>query len=540
MKILQVLKKIITFGEHPLYKEGIKLYNEGLFEEALEKFKGLTESPIGEKSLHYNLACFYSALSHRNLGLIFLHKADYAKAVYHFNKALQFNPSLYEVYVYLGIAYNNWHKYDDAMKAFNKVLKLAPDLLDIKYKLSIVLYNKGKYKEALKELSYLTKLNPQFADLHYHLGVIYAHLTRFAEAKNELKKAIELNPKYLQARIQFALVSAAQGEYEIAEKQLTDLISERPNFPDLYYNRGTVQAAQDKIKKAFESLNKALSLNPNYAKCHFFIGILYLREGRNKEALEHISKALEGKLDEPMFSFARTIKKFLTKKIERKLPEEAMEKRIFPLDPDYIKETVKSLPRHVNIVPDYVEIFEKLGTKIDQPLLKTIANLYKEEIEKNPMYPDLYYQLGKVYEYMEEWDEAIKSYHKSLDLNPKFIKARINLAKVYKNLLIYEEAKKHFLLLRKQGVLFPDLCLELAAIYIEEENLEEALNTVFEAINRNPRYEKAYLLASVIYEKMGDTDNAIQILQKYKDYNKSFSEQFELRLLELSKRVNSS
>ena len=540
MKILQILKKIITLGEHPLYKEGIRLYNEGLFEEALEKFKGLTESPVGEKSLHYNLACFYSALSHRNLGLIFLHKADYPKAIYHFNRALQFNPSLYEVYVYLGIAYNNWHKYDDAMKAFNKVLKLAPDLLDIRYKLSIVLYNMGKYKEALKELSYLTKLNPQFADLHYHLGVIYAHLTRFEEAKNELKKAIELNPKYLQARIQFALVSAAQGEYEIAEKQLTELISERPTFPDLHYNKGVVQAAQDRIKEAFESLNKALLLNPNYAKCHFFIGILYLKEGKNKDALEHISKALEGKLEEPMLSFARTIRKFLTKKLEKGASKELMDKKAFPLDPDYIKETVKSLPKHVNIIPDYVEIFEKLGAKIDRPLLKTIANLYKEEIEKNPLYPDLYYQLGKVCEYMEEWDEAIKNYQKALEINPKFIKARISLAKAYKRLVMYEDAKKHFLLLKEQGVLFPDLCLELATIYAEEENLKEALKTVFEAIERNPRYEKAYLLASVIYERMGEIDNAIKILEKYKTVNSSFSEQLELRLFELSKKLNSS
>jgi hypothetical protein len=81
MELKKTLKKIVTLGRHGFYQEGIELYNQGHFFEALEKFKKLTTTNVGESSLHYNLASFYSGLIHRNLGLLFLHKGDYAEAI---------------------------------------------------------------------------------------------------------------------------------------------------------------------------------------------------------------------------------------------------------------------------------------------------------------------------------------------------------------------------------------------------------------------------------------------------------------------------
>ena len=72
--------------------------------------------------------------------------------------ALEFNPSHYEIYNYLGIAYNNWRKYPKAMTAFSRVLELAPDLLSLRYKMAIVLYNLRKYDEVLEEMHRLVTI----------------------------------------------------------------------------------------------------------------------------------------------------------------------------------------------------------------------------------------------------------------------------------------------------------------------------------------------------------------------------------------------
>ena len=274
MELKKTIKKIITFGKHTFYEEGIELYNQGLFPEALEKFKKITVYGQNENSLHYNLASFYSGIIHRNLGLLFLHKGDFPEAIAHFNMALEFNPTHYEIYNYLGVAYNNWKKYQKAMSAFSRVLEVAPELLSLRYKVAIVLYNLRKYDEALEEMQHLVELNPKFADLHYHLGVVYAHQRQFDQAQKAFSRAVDLNPHYLSARIQLSLIMAAQGNYDASLEKLNEIIKEKPNFPDLHYHAGMIRAAQKDWNGAGDCMRKALEINRELCQSSFYSGDL--------------------------------------------------------------------------------------------------------------------------------------------------------------------------------------------------------------------------------------------------------------------------
>ena len=42
MELKKTIQKIMSFGKPTFYEEGLQLYNQGLFPEALEKFKKIT------------------------------------------------------------------------------------------------------------------------------------------------------------------------------------------------------------------------------------------------------------------------------------------------------------------------------------------------------------------------------------------------------------------------------------------------------------------------------------------------------------------
>ena len=540
MELKKTIKKIITFGKHTYYEEGIELYNQGLFPEALEKFKKITVSDLNENSLQYNLASFYSGIIHRNLGLLFLHKGDFPEAIAHFNMALEFNPTHYEIYNYLGVAYNNWKKYQKAMSAFSRVLEVAPELLSLRYKVAIVLYNLRKYDEALEEMQHLVQLNPKFADLHYHLGVFYAHQRLFDQAQKAFSRAIDLNPQYLTARIHLSLIMAAKGDYDGSLEKINEIIKEKPNFPDLHYHAGMIRAAQKDWNGAEGCIRKALEINENYANPRFILGILFLRNNKQERAEKEIQKALDLDLEEPKRSFAKNILDHLDrrKKLMQAKGQEPVLAQMDPLQEGYLEAVLKIFPQHLSIVPDYIEILEKFGSKWDRPLLVTLIRLYEEAISKTPGYADLHYQLGKIYDQMDDWDKAIKSFSKALEINPYFFKPRINLYHIFMKVNMQDRAKNELEILMQQGIQFPDLYLDLAEIYLAEKNWESALSCVNEAMKKNSGFEKAFMLASVILEKKGDSGKAVGILNEYREKNGSCSKELSLRISELKKKAD--
>ena len=180
-----------------------------------------------------------------------------------------------------------------------------------------------------------------------------------------------------------------------------------------------------------------------------------------------------------------------------------------PLQEGYLEAVLQIFPQHLSIVPDYIEILEKFGSKWDRPLLTTLIRLYEEAIAKTPNYADLHYQLGKIYDQMDDWDKAVKSFSKALEINPYFFKPRINLYHIFMKVHMQERAKNELEILMQQGIQFPDLYLDLAEIYLAEENWESALSCVNEAIKKNSGFEKAFMLASVILEKKGEAENRL-------------------------------
>ena len=139
---------------------------------------------------------------------------------------------------------------------------------------------------------------------------------------------------------------------------------------------------------------------------------------------------------------------------------------------------------------------------------------------------------------MDAWDKAILCFSKALEINPRFFKARINLYQIFKKVQMLERAKKELEILLEQDIHFPDLHLDLAEIYLKENNWASAMSCLNQAMDNNPGFEKAFLLASVIFEKRGEMARGLDLLKAFKEKNSTCSHEVTLRILELEKKRN--
>ena len=81
---------------------------------------------------------------HNNLGIAFLWKGNYDKAIEHYNQILEINPEFPQAYVNLGQALAQQGKNEEAIKRYRMVLEIDPNYTKAKQALEKLLKERTK------------------------------------------------------------------------------------------------------------------------------------------------------------------------------------------------------------------------------------------------------------------------------------------------------------------------------------------------------------------------------------------------------------
>ncbi|HPW18175.1 MAG TPA: tetratricopeptide repeat protein [Candidatus Aminicenantes bacterium] len=122
-----------------------------------------------------------------------------------------------------------------------------------------------------------------------------------------------------------------------------------------------------------------------------------------------------------------------------------------------------------------------------------------------------YNALGLAHSMRGRLDEAAKSYLKCLEINPGFTEARNNLGTVYQEMKQYGKAEAEFkAALQDPGFQNRELpYFNLARLYVLQDRLDEAAESVDKALQIRPRLAMAHNLRGLILEKKNDLAGAV-------------------------------
>lgn len=148
--------------------------------------------------------------------------------------------------------------------------------------------------------------------------------------------------------------------------------------------------------------------------------------------------------------------------------------------------------------------------------------------KNNPEYADIHNYMGAALSLLGRYEEAIKSFLKSIELNPKYIEAHVNLGLTYSLIGKIEEANKEFAIVEELEISksktdkeigfsakakISNLHKDLGLLYIEIKMYEEAVDEFRKALRLTPDFpDLSFYLAKALNEK-GDVNEAINILE---------------------------
>lgn len=192
-----------------------------------------------------------ASLPHNNLGNTYKSQGDIEKALYHYQQAIEIEPTYAMAYYNRATTYNDIGKAEEALKDFNKAIEL----------------------------------NPKFSEAYNNRGVFMLSKDKLTEALPDFNKAIELNPKNAQAYNNRATAYLKMKKYDEAFKDYTTALTIMPDLAEVYLYRGNAYAEVDKLDKAIEDYTSAIKFNPSLAIAYHNRAYCYLHTLKPEAAM---------------------------------------------------------------------------------------------------------------------------------------------------------------------------------------------------------------------------------------------------------------
>jgi tetratricopeptide (TPR) repeat protein len=458
-------------------EEGVRLFREGRFDEALNKFEqahriaphdatienllGITETKLGhvdEADNHYRNAIRLNpsqAAPHRNLGFNLLNSRDYVHAEPELREAARLDPSDHFAHYYLVLlALSTNHDAEALVEA-----PLAGQLVDndpvAEAGLIEAEVRTGHVDDATRGITRLEEANKLPSEREYQIAILLSRHALYAESVHCFQRIASLNPSW-ENRYNLALAFLYDRQPAEAATLLTALHTERPTNADTLMFLGSAFEMQQKMPQALEAYRAALAADPSNPDRTLDYTRLLMDMDRYDEAIQVVQSSME--------------ETAATAPLQLRLGAVEMVKGNYKAARDAFQAALATDPQldvaYVGLAQTYsrqandteaIHILEAARAKLPgHYLLEYYFGLLasrqgreqdaiialEEAARLNPESPDPFFELGKLYGSQQDWARARQALEHVIALSPLLVPAHYQLSRVYEHLGLHTKAEQ--------------------------------------------------------------------------------------------------
>ena len=216
--------------------------------ELLVKDQSKAAKELFDQSLKYNPN---NAVAFYGLAEVYSDQENDPQSITNYEKALQYDKDLTEIYVPLGILYYEAGQIDKADGYLTKAVAANANTAETQYFFGLVRFSQNKNAEAMAAFRNAVRLKPDYAEAHYYLGEALERDSKHAEAAAEFDKAESLKKNYFEAALdlgsayyQLEQWQDAATAYEKATRYKNDSIQAYINLGDAYRQLKSYEKAE--------------------------------------------------------------------------------------------------------------------------------------------------------------------------------------------------------------------------------------------------------------------------------------------------------
>ena len=381
-------------------------------------------------------------------------------------KAIQADPKLVEAYVGLADFFGQRYDFDSAAKVLQTANTQMPRRYEIMRGFAQIEVRRNDFKAAEIFADRALKIYDSDSETFLIMAQAKIGLGKYNEAKNFIGRAIEVDstnaeaqslyakvlvglegataganylselivnyPKQNKYRMTLAEVYIQNENYQMAEGILRQIISLEQENKMAIINLGRVLRLLNRNNEALEQFFLAGVKDPNDANPIFMAGQLYFDSGKFDEAASQYAQVLKQNSRFPLAHFQRGRALLQLNQAKEALSEAKMEQALNPdLAEGYIlaAEANYALKLYTGCATEFQKAVAKnpqgAGVYVKMARcnrrsgsLDAALSLLREAEAKESGNPDLYKELGAIYQTKGMGEEALKSYDRYLALMP--------------------------------------------------------------------------------------------------------------------------
>ncbi len=422
---------------------------------------------------------------------------DYNQAVKFLLKILKLQPNSSNIYVILGIIYQNQKKYQKAMQYYKTAIGLN-DNIDALNNLGVIYKELGDYNQALIQLNNALKKDGKKASIYYNIGNVYKSLDDYSKAIIFFKKALEYDSNFKPVYNNLGTVYEELKEYDDAISIYQKGLKIDPNNPKLHYNLGISYEFKNQLDSALNEYIATIKINPNLVEAYNNLGVIYEKKDNLKEAKNCFNKALTLN---PLYMKALNNLGLVNEKSGD------------------IHEAIKNYNKAITIDSNYLTVKNNLSyalakTKNYQKAKSILEGILKKDKNNIQAYKNLSY----IESQQNNYEKAIEHSKKILNIDNNNIDARNDISNMYINMGNFDKALNQLFEIKKK---YPDdihNLLNISKILIKCKKYDESLQQLNQILKNIPKNEDAIMLLGELYLEKKEFQNALDEFKKLENY----------------------
>ncbi|GEM_PF-1037329 len=454
----------------------------------------------------------------------------------------------------------------DARNTFESSLALHPDHKEARLGLMQVELAAGNAELARREVELLLKGDGEDVGLWIIKGELDLHDGNIEAARDSFARAIELQATNPIARISIARALVLLGEQDEAAKHLDKVGSDGDADPRVNFLRAQIAEGRAEDSVALRALRKVLLAAPTHRESLIMAAKLHFGRSEFTRAQEYLKRLLEIDPENPAVQRMQGAVQLAAGRLDgftgiAGTPGDPASIEdpgtLALLGTAYLKhgkfaDSQATLERAAALAPDSPAIRTQLAlsrlsagdaagatTELEAiakeysdfaqaEIMLTLVHLSQNAPDKalsavtgllgrHPENPIAHNAHGYVLEVSDDKPAAQAAFEKALSLDPAFHPARINLARLAISADQPERGREHFNAVLEQDDYHVFALMGLAALALQDDNLDEAERLWLLAREHNPdAVPPRYLLARHYRAKKNDTLAEVLIKEAYK------------------------
>ena len=213
--------------------------------------------------------------AYANLGVVYMRRKQWAKALQTLNKAKDLMPNVPGIRLNIGLAYYRQNEFLKAIPAFESVVREQPEALQPRYLLGLCYFFGERWSDAATTLE---PLWPQQSDKLPYLYVLAnaAHRAGHAEwddrASAQLLKIGDNSAEY---HLFVGKYHLNREEYDMAIAEFETAAKTNPTLPFIHFNLGVAHLRKQEYAQAREEFLKDVAVEPDLALNYDQLGEVY-------------------------------------------------------------------------------------------------------------------------------------------------------------------------------------------------------------------------------------------------------------------------